>query len=566
VLDFGATGDGTTDDTVAIQAAIDTGLPLEWGRDTYRITSPLVATVAKLYWNGDGATIFYDGSATRESVKITCGLNKTHRVSGITFDANDKAHVAVKFIAATVDELIDQWPSFYGNHLAAKNVYRASTTFLDGDGIILLGGFNTASLNNIHVHDCYMAEGAEVTLSQGIFGITFGSNGDRRCRNIRLENFHVENIWSEDADYKNDQDGVRVFQEMAEKTSTCFIGNGVIKNVSNRAIKLHSAPNPVVNGIYIHRDSNVIPQSGEFSNPDIDAQRAPAVVRNVKIMYDGTWKGQIIRANTDEGDFQYGGSVVSGITGLIENCAGNTITVVGLNSSADETTPSPNSIFITEISDIAIRGPVLNILSANSRGTGEVHSINISNVSAEMTGTCVNISGSSAPTRFNIANVSNTGAEVPLYIGQTTSKFVSAVNVAGFVVGTRINSAELVTDVMPALRVDAIAPAGVVNSGTLRPVSYTVANDSTVTLPAHGYNTRVCMALISAGQARTTQALVSMGNDAVYVLAQESTQFVAGGDTEPLSGNYRLWQESGEGLSISNRSGSTRVISVLLFG
>jgi hypothetical protein len=44
VKDFGATGDGTTDDTAAIQAAVDTGLAVFVPQGVYKITSPILST------------------------------------------------------------------------------------------------------------------------------------------------------------------------------------------------------------------------------------------------------------------------------------------------------------------------------------------------------------------------------------------------------------------------------------------------------------------------------------------------------------------------------------------
>lgn len=54
VKDFGAKGDGVTDDTPAIQAAINTGKPLYWPPGSYRTTAPITASNADLAWTGSG--------------------------------------------------------------------------------------------------------------------------------------------------------------------------------------------------------------------------------------------------------------------------------------------------------------------------------------------------------------------------------------------------------------------------------------------------------------------------------------------------------------------------------
>lgn len=414
VKDFGAVGDGLTDDTAAIQNAVSSGLPLNWGNLIYRITSPLVATVAKVDWIGSGAVILYDGAHAQEAVKIICGLAVDHRILGLTFDANQLANVAAKFVAATVSETIDQWPSFYGSQIIARNAYRASTVFVDGDGFRVDGGFNHAEIDNIRVHDCYMAVGAEVFGSQGIFGITFASSGARRCRNIRLSDYHIENVWSEDSSYMFDQDGIRIFQETAERTSSCFVLNGTIKNVSNRAIKLHSGVNSVVDGLYRELDANVIPQSGEFGNPDIDSQQCPSTITNCRFHYDGAWHQALVGNYTERPElFRYGGAIVSSITGRFVNVAGNNIRVVSMSGESGIS----GTKHLGTVSNIAIDGPVDCFLTILIRGTSGTNSVSLVNAVAEITGEAVKTLSENARLRVTATNIHNTNSASPVPLG-----------------------------------------------------------------------------------------------------------------------------------------------------
>ena len=56
VMDFGAVGDGTTDDTAAIQAALNTGKYVYLPKGTYRTTSSLNVTVSATGMYGEGQT------------------------------------------------------------------------------------------------------------------------------------------------------------------------------------------------------------------------------------------------------------------------------------------------------------------------------------------------------------------------------------------------------------------------------------------------------------------------------------------------------------------------------
>ena len=436
---FGAVGDGAADDTAAVVAAVNSSGWLNWGNLVYRITSPLIATVAKVDWVGTGAVVFYDGAHSREAVKITCGLAVDHRVHGMSFDANQKANVAAKFVAATVSETLDQWPSFYGSQIIARNAYRANTVFPDGDGFRVDGGFNHAEIDNIRVHDCYMAAGAEVLGSQGIFGVTFASNGARRCRNIRLSNYHIENVWSEDTAYKFDQDGVRIFQETAERASSCFVLNGTVKNVSNRAIKLHSGVNAIVDGLYRELDANVIPQSGEFATqPDIDFQQCPGTARNCRFHYDGAWHSTLVQNYTERAElFRYGGATVDNITGRFVNISGTPPCVVAMSGESGIS----STRHIGTISNIAIDGPVSSFLSVLIRGASGTNNVSLVNAVAEVTGQAVEVLSEDARLRVTASNLHNTNHAVPVPLGSNFSTGDRELFVSGYYGFTTVGTA-----------------------------------------------------------------------------------------------------------------------------
>jgi hypothetical protein len=102
VDDFGATGNGTTDDTAAVNAAIAvaaaTGAELYFPPGTYKITSRLTFDISKFSVRGDSATL--DGSTSTNGLLRVYGTqsypadertNITHSISGIYFKGSNTA-------------------------------------------------------------------------------------------------------------------------------------------------------------------------------------------------------------------------------------------------------------------------------------------------------------------------------------------------------------------------------------------------------------------------------------------------------------------------------------------
>ena len=164
---FGAVGDGETDDTAAIQAAIDAAFSggqmrvyLPAGK--YKITSPLLLTTStdasvdgQRWWDGHGVEIFGDSRST--SIIVKSGTGTYTEPSSVTHETS------------------------------------AETAFMQGnpiDAVFVLSGLGTG----VKIHDLYVKNESTASLSYGIYGSRSRTtiehiNVNTKSRGINLYSF-----------------------------------------------------------------------------------------------------------------------------------------------------------------------------------------------------------------------------------------------------------------------------------------------------------------------------------------------------------------------------------------
>ncbi|OFY66489.1 MAG: hypothetical protein A3H98_12255 [Bacteroidetes bacterium RIFCSPLOWO2_02_FULL_36_8] len=174
VKDFGAKGDGFTDDTYAIQAALDTGIllnrPVYIPAGTYITSSPLqVDSYQNIIGDGQYMTIIQNLST--DGLKKKNGVSTVHRVTiqGIQLQtANDGANtkIGIDATAFTYSRFIDIHIRFYETGILLRrgpsaepnwfNSFRDITIFVCKNGInIDDNGYsvNTCLFENIIIED-----------------------------------------------------------------------------------------------------------------------------------------------------------------------------------------------------------------------------------------------------------------------------------------------------------------------------------------------------------------------------------------------------------------------------
>lgn len=147
--EYGAVGDGTTDDTTAIQAAMNTGMPVYFSKKkVYRITNTLtISTVSTLMQKivGNGASLLcdFDGVAITIDGTGTFAYRTHFEISGLTLKKADSPNASYTA----------------NNSTGIKLIYCANTIFRD----IYINGF----YHGIEFHNSLVNSFYDVTINNG---------------------------------------------------------------------------------------------------------------------------------------------------------------------------------------------------------------------------------------------------------------------------------------------------------------------------------------------------------------------------------------------------------------
>ena len=230
VKDFGAVGDGVTDDTAAIQFALNTSIKkVVFPNGTYRVTSGLTSTTADREIVSDGGTILGD---TNDIDILTVSGNRS--VVRVNINGNNKARQGVVVTGSgCVIEGCDI-RNLYGTTLGANGI-RATTS----GGVIVrdnrIVGIN--ALSNTSLGD-----------SPGACRAIFLNNTTDATSPSVIENNWCESITGEEGD---------AIQVLSFSGSGAFlkayatIRNNTVKDFSRRGVKIQAHNVDVVSNTFI---------------------------------------------------------------------------------------------------------------------------------------------------------------------------------------------------------------------------------------------------------------------------------------------------------------------------
>lgn len=291
---YGARGDGTTDDSAAIGAAIDAanGRAIIWPAGTYLLGSVLSKTLtAPQFWRSEGpVTLRYTGAAGGPLITLTLGSNDFFLDGQFTIDCDLLARVGMRInnspasMAGAVNLLV--------RGLKVIDAYSV-TNGTDAAGIMVGGAFNLVKLVDCGAQNVSRAAGVGVPGVTGSAGISvFQNSASAYPKRVVIEDPTIETITSEEPDGGGnnvDCDGVIVNGPSAASFSgvppetILLVRGGRFRNCRGRCVKSQMQSNDV-DGIQIIRDSAA--QRAITNATEVDFQWGAGKLRNYTVKYE----------------------------------------------------------------------------------------------------------------------------------------------------------------------------------------------------------------------------------------------------------------------------------------
>lgn len=422
---FGAVGDGLTDDTAAVRAALNSGDPVNWGKGTYRITSPLLITAtAPIAWESNGARVVADfPSPELYMIRIDAGGHDVDVRGALTVDAAKRAHTCIYFSNRF------SRASLTATDLRATRAYRSIPDWIGGDGIAVGGGWDRVHLIRPTVTDIGMAAGAGASGTKGVSGIYVHeinkTGGADVPYDVMITDPTVEDVYSDDPAWKVDQDGIRVFgaPESVDTTlirTTVSVIGGEVRNSLGRAMKFQT-PHARVDGVKLVRT-----KGGQGATYDVDFQVGGGSLTNVECVYVDAAPVAVVQFSGERADETVPQARVAGVSVSMRGTAvmSRVVSVGALGEMVKS----------LSVRDVTVKGGSLgNVVLLAGISGGRIH-LALSGVVAAVTDSFVTAQGG-APDGWDLdltaSSCINSGAvSVPLARSSTSAARIAAVSSA----------------------------------------------------------------------------------------------------------------------------------------
>ena len=271
VLDYGAKGDGETDDTAAVQAALDaasasnkvlwfpagtyllaTAQSVECDRydskDVTRTALIRASLTHPLSIIGDQA-VLKAAPDPSSPVNVTLDIDTIAdlSISGIHVDNNDLSECGMRLFRPENKSFAERpYADLTINGVTIENTWKFSDHLTDS-ACLVIGEFRSVVVDGINIDKCVAADDALSLGNVGVYGLTIGrfaNNGTTGYASniVQLNNIVVEDVYCEDDTYTSDQDAIRIFSNYKTADAkinldTCLVENVYCRNIRGRIAK-----------------------------------------------------------------------------------------------------------------------------------------------------------------------------------------------------------------------------------------------------------------------------------------------------------------------------------------
>lgn len=294
---LGAIGDGVTNDSAALLASFGIRTTVLFGSKVYAFSTPVVQTKNySVTWKGIDSELLYTGAHAEYSIQINQNATMTIDIQGMTLNGNQLCNSVLNVFNntsnATAGILLITDSTLKNN--------RRIDTFLGGDCLYVRGAFSNVVLKNCTIKDCELGTGMGTSGVVGITGIVGNGYSDTSyIRRFTLTGCTISNVYSEDASYTSDQDGIKFFAPFigatTRKVDSILVvdGNTRFENCWGRSIKTQARTTIVRDSTFERNAGN----STGVGNVEIDSQTGNLVVSSCSFNYkNGQNPGACTRA------------------------------------------------------------------------------------------------------------------------------------------------------------------------------------------------------------------------------------------------------------------------------
>ena len=558
LADFGAVGDGTTDDRTAIANALATNKPLEWvgtSGKSFRINSQISHTpTADVIWYGQGATLTYAGSHAEYALRLNDATGVEFIINDLTIDGSKLCNKVLEVLNNTS---LTTPSEFTASNLYVKRAKRINT-FNGGESIQIRGAFNRVMFSGGGVSDCELPAGQGISGVVGIRGVGVEwYSTTSYVRECVVNGFRVEKVYSSDLSYGDDQDGFVYFAPTSgsrKVPSNFSCTSSEFVNCYGRSIKTQCR-DTVVQACSFVRSEGL---TRGYGNGEIDAQTGNGTFRDNSFSY----------TNAQEPLFCINVSGSLGTPGMIAD--GNSVvldTSTTLSVFA-QVFPSTGLFSRHAITNNKVYGKVKEFFAFNADSNKNYADVSnnyigemVDGVTSQKAMVYVRSSGGTSPYFANITATGNfyDNTHAPALVqdgisGSSMSSALSAWSNFGFTtnnVAVNPNASGLKTNAVA--NVDKIGPVGA--SAYVQVMDLTIPGSGTLVVDVGNIQGALLLAQM---QFTTTSYLIFASDGSTNTGISVGSQWGVGNTTDPGSGTFRVWSSGTRQLTFRNTNGSDR--------